>query len=194
MNLGTKVFLCGVHYSISPTRRLTKQSHIYPVHAILFPHIGNQHVSKETCTLVSSWALVSMQTEQVCSRFHNSDIAMDNQGYQSFVLATQHVTILKLKVTKEFSRTVLTCLFQHGFVQMMGVWRNLLIFFRKSEPEAKYAIFLHFQRKVKVNLTFLHLQVKMAVVTQRTNMWEEKKETKTKNFWKPISVFINSHL
>lgn len=59
-----------------------------------------------------------MQTEQVCFRFHNLDVAMDIRGYQPFVLATQHVAILESKVTKEFSRTVLSCLFQYGFVQV----------------------------------------------------------------------------
>lgn len=71
---------------------------------------------------------------------------MDIQGYQPFVLATQHVAILESKVTKEFSRTVLSCLFQHGFVQV-EVWGTLIILFRKSEVKEKHEIFFPLLKK-----------------------------------------------
>ena len=82
-----------------------------------------------------------MQAEQICFRFHNLDVAMDIQGSQPFVLATQHVIILKSKVTKEFSKEQ----FCPGF--------NNLVSFRWCKSEGAYSFCLG-KVKLRKNITF----------------------------------------
>lgn len=43
---------------------------------------------------------------------------MDIQGYQPFILAAQHVTILKSKATNEFSMQQ----FSPGFYNLLSLW------------------------------------------------------------------------
>lgn len=68
---------------------------------------------------------------------------MDIQGYQPFILATQHVTILKSKVTKEFSKEQ----FCPGFYNLVS--------FRWCKSEEAYSFCLG-KVKLRKNTTFFY--------------------------------------
>lgn len=51
---------------------------------------------------------------------------------------------IEIKVDKRIFKNSFVLSFQTRFVQMVEVWGNLLILFKKSEAKEKYKIFLHF--------------------------------------------------